>query len=142
MSFVRLTQQKGRKSWNLNRGHILSQSQGHNLRTCVRNFGTPLHTMVVKEVYIYSSLSCNLLHCTMYIWKLSLRLLKTRDMGSTSSCCWSWLETSTNYCWQCRRDCPEPGSNIVLGWKRFANAHNLIFFSRFLFCYLNGLFFI
>lgn len=52
---------------------------------------------------------------------LKLNYWLTRDMGCATSCCWSWsIETSTNNCWQCRRDCRKPWSNIVLGWKRFA----------------------
>lgn len=50
--FCMFWQQDARKSRNLNRGRIPSQSQGHSLWTCVRSFGILLHTMVVKEVYI------------------------------------------------------------------------------------------
>lgn len=62
-------------------------------------------------------------------------LLIIRDLGCTSSCCWSWTDTSADNYWQCRRDCSRPWSNIVLGWKRFCkNNINLILVFSFLFC--------
>lgn len=54
-----------------------------------------------------------------YIWNVIIIFLGTRDLGCTSSCCWSWFNPCTSDCGQCRRHSSECWFNNLLRWKRY-----------------------